>query len=121
MNKAILIGNLGADPELKQTPGGASVCNMRLATNEVWKDKQGNKQERVSWHSITVWGPQGENCAKFLTKGRRVAVIGRIEYRTWDKADGTKGYATDIVADSVEFLGGANDAKPAPAGDDGEI
>ena len=122
MNKVILIGNLGADPELKSTAGGNSVCNLRLATSETFKDKTGAKVEKTSWHAVTVWGPQGENCAKYLTKGRKIAVDGRIEYRTWDKTDGTKGYATDIIADRVEFLGGGKgDATPAGGADDGEV
>src|SRR5437762_3177861 len=105
VNKVIIIGNLGADPELKATPSGTSVCNMRIATTETWKDKGGQKQEKTEWHRVTVWGVMGENCAKYLAKGRSVYVEGRLETRSYEK-DGQKHYATDIVATNVVFLGG---------------
>lgn len=108
VNKVILVGNLGADPELKYTPSSKAVCNMRIATTEAWKDKGGTKQEKTEWHRITVWGDMAENCSKYLAKGRSVYVEGRLETRTYDK-DGQKHYATDIVASSVVFLGGGKD------------
>jgi len=105
VNKVILVGNLGADPELKYTPSSRAVCNLRLATSEVFKDKGGQRQERVEWHRVTVWGDMAENCAKYLAKGRSVFVEGKLQTRSWDK-DGQKHYATDVVADRVVFLGG---------------
>jgi single-strand DNA-binding protein len=104
VNKVILIGNLGADPELKYTPSQRPLCNLRIATTEVYKDKSGQRQEKTEWHRVTVWGEQAENCNKYLAKGRSVYVEGRLQTRSYDK-DGQKHYATDIVADRVVFLG----------------
>ena len=104
VNKVILIGNLGADPELKYTPSNRPLCNLRIATTEVFKDKSGQRQEKTEWHRVTVWGDQAENCNKYLAKGRSVYVEGRLQTRSYDK-DGQKHYATDIVADRVVFLG----------------
>jgi single-strand DNA-binding protein len=104
VNKVILIGNLGADPELKYTPTQRPLCNLRIATTEVYKDKAGQRQEKTEWHRVTVWGDQAENCNKYLAKGRSVYVEGRLQTRTYDK-DGQKHYATDVVADRVVFLG----------------
>src|SRR5258708_21204444 len=109
INKVILIGNLGADPELKYTPSSRALCNLRVATTEVFKDKTGVKQERTEWHRVTVWGDQAENCSKYLSKGRSVYVEGRLQTRTYDK-DGQKHYATDVVADRVVFLAGGGGA-----------
>jgi single-strand DNA-binding protein len=105
INKVILIGNLGADPELKYTPSSRALCNLRIATTEVFKDKAGVKQERTEWHRVTVWGDQAENCSKYLAKGRSVYVEGKLQTRSYDK-EGQKHYATDVVADRVVFLGG---------------
>ena len=105
VNKVILIGNLGADPELKYTPSSRALCNLRIATTDVFKDKGGQRQERTEWHRVTVWGDQAENCSKYLSKGRSVYVEGRLQTRSYDK-DGQKHYATDVVADRVVFLGG---------------
>jgi single-strand DNA-binding protein len=110
VNKAILIGNLGADPELKYTPTQRPVCTLSLATHEVFKDKAGARQERTEWHRITVWGEQAESCSKYLSKGRSVYVEGRLQTRSWDDKDGKKRYSTDIVADRVVFLGGGSRA-----------
>lgn len=105
VNKVILIGNLGAKPELKYLPSGQAVCEMRIATNETFK-KDGQKQEKTEWHTVKAWGKTGENCAQYLDKGRTVYVEGRIETRTWDdKTSGEKRYKTEIVAQSVQFLG----------------
>lgn len=106
VNKVILVGNLGADPELRYTPAGKAVCNLRVATQETWKDKSGTKQEKTEWHRVTVWGDLAENCAKYLAKGRSVYVEGKLQTRSYDK-DGHKHYATDVVAERVVFLGGA--------------
>jgi len=119
VNKVILVGNLGADPELKRTASGREVCNLRLATTEVFKDKAGQRQERTEWHRITVWAEQGENCARYLAKGRPVYVEGRIQSRSWDDANGQKHHATDIVADRVVFLGrGSGDTGGAAVDDE---
>src|SRR5215471_5592839 len=104
INKVILIGNLGADPELKYTPSSRPLCNLRIATTEVFKDKTGQRQERTEWHRVTVWGDQAENCSKYLSKGRSVYVEGKLQTRSYDK-DGQKHWATDVVADRVVFLG----------------
>jgi single-strand DNA-binding protein len=104
VNKVILIGNLGADPELKYTPSSRALCNLRIATTDVFKDKGGQRQERTEWHRVTVWGDQAENCHKYLSKGRSVYIEGRLQTRSYDK-DGQKHYATDVVADRVVFLG----------------
>jgi single-strand DNA-binding protein len=115
VNKVILIGNLGANPELKYLPSGQAVCEMRLATNDVWTDKQGQRQERTEWHRVKVWGKVAENCAKYLAKGRTVYVEGRLQTRSWDdQKTGEKRYATDIVADRVQFLGGGPGGEAGP-------
>jgi single-strand DNA-binding protein len=104
INKVILIGNLGADPELKYTPSSRPLCNLRVATTEVYKDKSGQRQEKTEWHRITVWGEQAENCSKYLSKGRSVYIEGKLQTRSYEK-EGQKHYATDVVADRVVFLG----------------
>jgi single-strand DNA-binding protein len=104
VNKVILIGNLGADPELKHTATDRAVCNLSLATNETFKDKAGQRQERTEWHRVTVWGELAETCAKYLAKGRSVFVEGRLQTRSWEE-EGKKRYSTEIVADRVVFLG----------------
>jgi single-strand DNA-binding protein len=116
VNKVILVGNLGADPELKYTPSNRAVCNLSVATNEVWKDKNGQKQEKTEWHRVNVWGEQAENCSKFLTKGRMVYVEGRLQTRSWDDKDGKKRYSTEVVADRVVFLGGGAGAENGGGG-----
>ena len=110
VNKVILVGNLGADPELKYTPSSRALCNLRIATTEVYKDKGGQRQEKTEWHRVTVWGDQAENCSKYLAKGRSVYIEGRLQTRSYDK-DGQKHYATDVVADRVVFLGGGGGAE----------
>ena len=112
VNKVILVGNLGADPELKYTPSNRPLCNLSVATNEVFKDKGGQRQERTEWHRVTVWGEQAESCSKYLAKGRSVYIEGRLQTRSWeDKTDGKKRYSTDIVAERVVFLGGGGGAE----------
>ena len=106
VNKVIIIGNLGADPDLKYTPSNRPLCNLSVATNEVFKDKGGQRQERTEWHRVTVWGEQAEHCSKYLAKGRSVYVEGRLQTRSWDDKEGKKRYSTDIVAERVVFLGG---------------
>jgi single-strand DNA-binding protein len=106
VNKAILVGNLGSDPEMRYTPSGQGVCEFRVATNESWNDKNGQRQERTEWHRIVVWGKRAEVCSKYLAKGRSVYVEGRIQTRTYDDKEGNKRYITEIVAQDVQFLGG---------------
>lgn len=110
LNKVMLIGNLGADPELRQTTSGTSVCEMRIATTESWFDKNANeRKEKTEWHRIIVWGKQGENCAKYLAKGRKAYVEGRIQTREWEDQKGNKRWTTEIVANNVQFLSSRND------------
>lgn len=103
--KIIVVGNLGQDPELRYTQAGQAVCTLSIATNEKWSDKAGNPQERTTWFKITVWGKQGENCEKYLAKGRSVLVEGRIQTDSYEK-DGVKHYTWEVVADRVQFLSG---------------
>ena len=115
VNKAILIGNLGADPEVRFTQGGQAVANFRMATSESWKDKNGQQQERVEWHRIVVWGKLAELCGEYLKKGRQCYVEGRLQTREWTNKEGQKQYTTEIVANQVTFLGGRPDgAQAAP-------
>lgn len=115
VNKVILVGNLGADPELRYTSGGQPVCDIRMATHEVWTGKDGKRGERTEWHKIVVWGKQGENCAQYLKKGRQCYVEGRLQTRSWEDREGNKRYTTEVVAQQVVFLqGGARDRAPEP-------
>jgi single-strand DNA-binding protein len=107
VNKVILLGRLGQDPELKYTPGGAAVCNFSMATTEAWTDKQGQKQEKTEWHRIVVWGKLAELCNQYLGKGRQAFVEGRLQTRSWEDKDGSKRYTTEIMANTVQFIGGA--------------
>jgi single-strand DNA-binding protein len=120
VNKVILVGNLGRDPELRYTQSGQAVANFTLATNEKWKDKEGNSQERTEWHRIIVWGKSAENCAQYLQKGRSVYVEGRLQTRDWEDREGNKRTTTEIVAQAVQFLGGrggaGSESPPPPAG-----
>lgn len=106
VNKVILIGNLGADPELKYTPSGTAVCTFRLATSESFKDRDGNMQERTEWHRIVAWTKLGEIAAQYLSKGRQVYVEGSIRTRSWEDQSGERKYMTEIVARDIQFLGG---------------
>ena len=106
VNKVILLGRLGQDPELKYTPGGSAVCNFSLATTEGWTDKQGQKQEKTEWHRVVVWGKLAELCNQYLAKGRQAFLEGRLQTRAWDDKDGNKRYTTEILASTVQFIGG---------------
>lgn len=103
INKAIIYGNLTRDPELKSLPSGAQVCEFGVATNRVWKDKNGAKQESTDYHNIVVFGRQAELIKQYLHKGSGVFLEGRIQTRSWDAQDGTKRYRTEIVADRMQF------------------
>jgi single-strand DNA-binding protein len=105
VNKVILIGNLGKDPEVRFTAGGRAVARFSVATSDAWTDAEGQRQERTEWHNIVVWGKQGENCGQYLSKGRPVAVEGRLNWREWEAQDGGKRQSVDIIADAVQFLG----------------
>lgn len=106
MNKVFLIGNLGNDPEIRDA-GSSKVCAIRIATNESWKDKDGNKQEKTEWHNVELWGAQAEACARHFKKGQRIVIEGKLETQTWEK-DGTKHYKTVVRAMSFEFDGGSD-------------
>ena len=112
VNKVILIGNLGANPELRYTQGQQAVANLRLATTEKWTDKSGQKQEATEWHRVVVWGKQAEICGQYLTKGRQVYIEGSIRTRQWQDQQGQKRYTTEIVARNVQMLGGRGE-RPA--------
>jgi single-strand DNA-binding protein len=105
VNKVIVIGNLGRDPELRYTKDGRAVANFTVATNERWRDREGNTQERTEWHRIVVWDKQAETCAQYLQKGRSVYVEGRLQTREWEDREGQKRTTTEIVAQNVTFLG----------------
>ena len=108
VNKVILIGNLGKDPEVRYTNGGQAVANLRIATSRSWTDKQsGQKKEETEWHDVEVWGKQAEQCGEYLAKGRQVYVEGRLKTDKWqDKQSGQERYKVKVVAETVRFLGG---------------
>ncbi|MFH1035014.1 MAG: single-stranded DNA-binding protein [Pseudomonadota bacterium] len=131
INKVILIGNLGADPEMKYTAGGTAICKFRLATTEVFKDRDGNQQERTEWHRVVAWAKLAEICGQYLSKGKQVYVEGSLRTSSWDDNDGNKRYMTEVNARDVQFLsggagggsgsggsGGGDDFGGPPMGDD---
>ena len=110
INRVIITGNLTADPELRSLPSGTSVCKLRVACNTRRKDNStGEWVDKPNFFDVTVWGAQGENCARYLSKGRPVAIDGRLEWREWDSPEGQKRSAVEIIADTVQFLGGGGD------------
>jgi len=109
VNKAILVGNLGKDPELRYTPSGTAVCTFTLATTDRFKNKQGEQQERTEWHNIVVWAGLAEICGKYLTKGKQVYLEGRIQNRSYDDRDGNKRYISEVVVNEMQMLGRAGD------------
>ncbi len=109
VNRVILVGNLGKDPDLRFFADGKPVCNFSLAVNETWKDKDGQKQEKVEWLRIVVWGKLAENCAEYLAKGRQCYVEGKIQTRKWTDDNGVDRWNTDVIASNVVFLGGKSD------------
>jgi single-strand DNA-binding protein len=109
INRVVLTGNLTRDPELRSTGSGTSVCSLRIATNTRQKDPSGEWTDRAHYFSVTVFGAQGENCARFLSKGRPVAIDGRLQWREWQDQNGNKRESIEIVAESVQFLGGRDD------------
>src|ERR687883_1674030 len=121
INRVVMTGNLTRDPELRSTGSGTSVCSLRIACNPRRKDASGNWTDKPNYFDVTVWGAQGENCAQYLSKGRPVAVDGRLEWREWEDRDGNKRQSIDIIADSVQFLGsregGENGGRFTPQSD----
>ena len=116
INRVVLVGNLTRDPELRHTPSGTAVCNLRLAVNTRRKDETGQWVDKPNYFDITVWGNQGERCAQYLSKGRPVAVDGRLEWREWETPEGNKRQAVDVVADSVQFLGSRGEGEGGGGG-----
>ena len=110
VNKVILVGNLGADPELRYTGGGSAVTDLRIATSRRFKGKDGGIQEETEWHRVVVWGKQAEMCKEYLAKGRQVYLEGRLKTEQWVDKDGNKRWTTKVVADQVVFLGGRGGA-----------
>lgn len=110
LNKVMLIGRLGRDPEIRYTNSGSAVANFSLATTDTWKDKQGQKQERTEWHNIVLFGRQAEVAKEYLAKGRSVYIEGRIRNRSWDDKDGNKRYRSEVVGDRMQFLGSKGDS-----------
>jgi single-strand DNA-binding protein len=106
-----LVGNLTRDPELRQTPNGTSVCQLGVAVNSSYKDSSGQWVEKPNFFDVVVWGAQGENCARYLSKGRQIAVDGRLDQRSWDAQDGGKRSKVEIIADTVMFIGGQTEAR----------
>ena len=109
LNRVMLLGNLGADPELQVTPGGQAVLKLRLATNETYLDRNNVRQERTEWHRVTLWGKRGEALGKFLTKGDRLFVEGRLQTSSYEK-NGEKRYSTEVVANNIILSGGGRGA-----------
>jgi single-strand DNA-binding protein len=110
VNKVILVGRLGADPEVRYTASGTAVGNFRLATSENWTDKGGQRQERTEWHRVVCWGKLAELAGEYLSKGRQVYIEGRLQTRQWDDRDGNKRYTTEIVTREMQFLGSRSNA-----------
>ena len=120
LNRVMLIGNLGADPELKYTQNGQAVLRLRLATTESYVNRAGERQQRTDWHTVIVWGKRGEALNNILSKGRSICVEGRIQYRQWDDKEGNKRNATEIVAQNIVLLGSGRGRDSGPPGDFGD-
>ena len=124
VNKVTLIGNLGADPDVRQTGGGTTVANFRVACTEAWKDKDGNKQERTEWVRVVAWDRLGELARDYLSKGRQVYIEGRLQTRKWENREGVTQFTTEVIARQFTFLGSAGNRKPTqeeippPSGDE---
>ncbi len=119
VNKVIIIGNLGAKPELNYTKGGTAVTTLSVATNERWSGQDGEKNERTEWHRIVVFGRTAENCCQYLDKGRSIYAEGRLATRDWEDKDGNKRYTTEIVANTIQFLSGDGGGGGGGYSDDG--
>jgi single-strand DNA-binding protein len=121
VNKVILLGNLGRDPETRYTTGGDAVTNLNIATSEQWKDKSGEKQERTEWHRVVLFGRQAEVAGEYLKKGRSVYIEGRLQTRKYTDKEGVEKYSTEIVGDRMQLLGGGRDAGGGGSGGDAEF
>ncbi|MCL6106582.1 MAG: single-stranded DNA-binding protein [Actinobacteria bacterium] len=125
INRVILLGNLTRDPELRQTPTGKSVCTLGLAVNDRYKNDAGEWVDKPNFFDVVVWGAQAENCSRYLSKGRPVAVDGRLSFRSWEAQDGSKRSKVEVVASTVQFLGsregGGGAAAPVTAGASSEL
>ncbi len=119
VNKVILIGNLGSDPEVKYTPNGAPVANFSLATNESWNDKDGQRQERTEWHRLVLWSKLAEIAGQYLKKGAKIYVEGRLQTRSWDDQSGQKRYMTEIVVNDMQMLDSRGEGGGPGYGDEG--
>lgn len=127
INKVILVGNLGADPDTRYMPSGKAVCNIRIATSETWKDRQsGDPQERTEWHSVVMYDKLGEIAAEYLRKGSQVYIEGKLRTRKWQDKEGRDRYTTEIIADQMQMLGGrggsgggGGEYRPRPAASEG--
>lgn len=115
INKVIIIGNLGADPEIRYLANGSAVCNFSIAVNESWKDKDGKRQEKTEWVNIVTWKRLAEVCAEYLKKGKQVYIEGKIQTRQWDDKEGKTRYSTEVVADQMQML---NDSPPTHTPED---
>ncbi|MBP7127468.1 single-stranded DNA-binding protein [Myxococcota bacterium] len=116
LNKVLILGNLGADPDYRMTQGGQAVAELRVATTEVFKTSAGERNERTEWHRVVVWGRQAEHCHAYLKKGRTVFVEGRLQTRQWEDKQGQKRYTTEIVAQNVQFIGAPTGGRGAEEG-----
>ena len=115
-NQATLVGNLGQDPTLRYTPQGTAVCTFSIATTERFKNKQGEQESKTEWHNIVVWSGLAEVCGKYLTKGKQVLIVGKIQNRSYDDRDGNKRYISEIVARDMQMLGSASDGQSSGHG-----
>ncbi len=113
VNKVILVGNLGRDPEVRYIKDGTAVANLRLATSETWNDQNGQKQERTEWHRVVAWGKLAEIAKEYMSKGRQIYVEGKLQTRSWDDRDGNKRYTTEVKADQIIMLGSRGDSAGA--------
>ncbi len=114
VNKVILIGNLGQDPELKYTPSGSAVTNVSIATNEVWKDNDGNRQERTEWHRVVLWRKLAEIAGEWLKKGSKIYIEGRLQTRSWEDKEGVKRYTTEVIGDVMTMLDSKGESGRSP-------
>ena len=118
MNKVILVGNLGSDPEVRATPSGQRVANFRLATSRSWTGQDGQRQEKTEWHSIVVWGKQADIAERYLQKGKQIYLEGRLETRSWQDKEGQTRYKTEVICENFQMLGRAGDRNGGEAGGD---
>lgn len=117
VNKVILVGNLGSDPEVRSTPSGQRVANFRLATSRSWTGQDGQRQEKTEWHSIVVWGKQADIAERYLQKGKQIYLEGRLETRSWQDKEGQTRYKTEVICENFQMLGRAGDRNGEPGND----